>query len=359
VFSTKEQIISFRYFSFSVEIGTVRWLSTRLQTLLAFLLITCPIFAQRDRDTFTANPTIEISGQVRLTETGQPGRNIQVRLDRFSGGTVDQLMTDNTGRFRFTGLQRGYYNVVVNAPGFNPTQQQADLQVLFRAYLVFELVTDKSVNAGTARGGLDFMDARVPRAAQDGFARARTALAKKNYQEAVAHLQEAVFIYPAFYEAELLLGTTFMDTRQWDKAEEALRRTLEIKPESPPALLSLGEVYWRQKRYDEAERTLLQGLKLDDKSWHGYFTLARLYWDLENISKAGPAIGRTLQLKPDFAEAHLLAGNILLRINQQERALAAYQDYLRLEPKGEFAAQARELVQKLSKAIVDRQNRER
>jgi len=58
-------------------------------------------------------------------------------------------------------------------------------------------------------------------------------------------------------------------------------------------------------------------------------------------------------LKPDFAEAHLLAGNILLKINQQERALAEYQEYLRLEPKGEFAVQARELAQKLSKAIVE------
>jgi tetratricopeptide (TPR) repeat protein len=101
---------------------------------------------------------------------------------------------------------------------------------------------------------------------------------------------------------------------------------------------------------------LLDGLKLDDKAWHGYFTLARLYWDLDNIAKAGPAIGRTLQLKPDFAPAHLLAGNILLRINQQQRALAAYQDYLRLEPKGEFAAQTRGLVQKLKQAG---QNRER
>ena len=122
---------------------------------------------------------------------------------------------------------------------------------------------------------------------------------------------------------------------------------------SAAAIISLGEVYWRQKRYDEAEKTLLNGLKLDDKSWRGYFTLARLYLDLENIAKAGPAVGRTLQLKPDFAPGHLLAGNILLRINQRERALAAYQEYLRLEPKGEFAQQARELVQKLSKAIVE------
>jgi tetratricopeptide (TPR) repeat protein len=60
-----------------------------------------------------------------------------------------------------------------------------------------------------------------------------------------------------------------------------------------------------------------------------------------------------LQLKPDFAEAHLLAGNILLKVNQQERALAEYNEYLRLDPKGEFASATRELVEKLGKVIGD------
>ena len=65
--------------------------------------------------------------------------------------------------------------------------------------------------------------------------------------------------------------------------------------------------------------------------------------------KAAPAIGRTLQLKPDFAEAHLVAGNILLRLNQQQRALVEYREYLRLAPKGEYAAEAHELIEQLSK----------
>lgn len=85
-------------------------------------------------------------------------------------------------------------------------------------------------------------------------------------------------------------------------------------------------------------------------SWHGHFTMGRLYWDMGDVAKAGLAIGRTLKLKPDFAEGHLLAGNILLRINQQERAVTEYQEYLRLEPRGEFATQTRELVEKLKQA---------
>jgi tetratricopeptide (TPR) repeat protein len=290
-----------------------------------------------------------------MAETGRPATRVSLRLERFGGGLVDQIDTDGTGRFRFANLPRGYYRVILNVPGFRPAQQDADLQVVFRASLFFELAPE---NSGTV-ALIDVIDARAPAEAREALVRGRTALGKKSYEESVVHLQKAIAVYPEFYEAHLLLGTALMDQREWKKAEVAFQRAAELKTGSAAAILALGEVYWRQKRYDEAEKTLLDGLKRDDKSWHGYFTLARLYWDLNNIAKAGPAIGRTLQLKPDFAEAHLLAGNILLKINQQERALAEYQEYLRLEPKGEFAAQTRELVQKLSKAIVENQNRKR
>ncbi len=315
------------------------------------LAISSPLLAQRERDTYsTASPnSFEVVGQVKIAESGRPATRISVRLERFGGGLVDQIDTDGSGRFRFGNIQRGYYRVIVNAPGYRPAQQDADLQVMFRAFLVFELTAENPVAAPV----LDVIDARAPVEAREEFGRGREALSKKSYEEAVAHLQKAITAYPDFYEAHLLLGTALMDAREWKQAEAAFQRAVELKAGSAPAILFLGEVYWRQKRYDEAEKTLLDGLKLDDKSWHGYFTLARLYWDLNNIPKAGPAIGRTLQLKPDFAEAHLLAGNILLKINQPERALAEYQEYLKLEPKGEFAGQAHELVQKLGKAIVE------
>jgi tetratricopeptide (TPR) repeat protein len=125
-----------------------------------------------------------------------------------------------------------------------------------------------------------------------------------------------------------------------------------IKPDSVATMVKLGEVQWRQKRDAQAEQLLTDALKLDDKSWYGHFTLARLYWEREDIAKAGPAIGKTLQLNPDFAPGHLLAGNVLLRVGQRERALMEYQEYLRLEPKGEFAIQTRELVEKLNKEIT-------
>jgi cytochrome c-type biogenesis protein CcmH/NrfG len=321
----------------------------RLLVFLAVVLMGASAYAQRDRDTYNPNnQTFEVSGQVNVGETRDAAREIPVRLERFSGGVIDQINTDSRGRFRFTNLQRGYYRVIINAPGYAPAQQEADLTLLFKSYLVFTLTAATPLSVGSANS-LEVLDVRVPPGARAEFVRGREALSKKSPHQASAHFQNALSLYSEFFEAELLLGTALMDLRDWQKAELSLIHALKIKTDAPPALLALGEVYWRQKRYPEAERNLLDGLKLDPKNWHGHFTLARLYWDQGDALKAGPCIGHTLQLKPDFAEAHLLAGNILLRLDQHQRARIEYEEYLRLAPNGEYATEVRQLLLNLKK----------
>jgi tetratricopeptide (TPR) repeat protein len=327
----------------------------RLFIVAAFAFLVPPTFAQRERDTYSPNSqAFEVNGEVRLSETGVSGVSIPVRLERFSGGLIDQIVTDNRGRFRFPNLQRGYYKIIVNVPGYRPAQQDADLQVVARVYLIFELTSDATKNASGLPPLTDVIDARVPAPAREAFNNGRTALTKKSYREAVGHFERAVFAHTNFFEAQLLLGIAYMDLKEWDNAEKALLRAVEIKPDNGNAKIYLGEVYWRQKRHADAETTLREGLKLEEKSWHGHFTLGRLYWDMGEVAKAGGPIGTTLQLKPELAEAHLLAGNILLRVNQRERALVEYREYLRLAPKGEFVSQVQELVRKVEKSLEEK-----
>ncbi len=333
----------------------MRRLILLLLPLAVFLFAVQPVFAQRERDTYTGNSlTFEVSGEVRLADSGQAANGVPVRLERFSGGIVDQIVTDSRGRFRFPSLQRGYYKISIDAPGFKPAQQDVDLQVVFRTFLVFELIADSMKNASGLPLLTDVIDARVPAAARQDYDNGRAALQRQNYKEGIAYLEKAALGYSNFFEAQLLLGMAFIDQKEWDKAETALLRAGEIRPQNATAMIYLGEVYWRQKRNADAERALQEGLKLDQKAWHGHYTLGRLYWDMGEVVKAGGPIGMTLQLKPELAEAHLLAGNILLRVNQRERALVEYREYLRLAPKGEFVGQVQELMRKVEKTLPEK-----
>ena len=75
--------------------------------------------------------------------------------------------------------------------------------------------------------------------------------------------------------------------------------------------------------------------------------LGRLYYDLGDLPKAGPQVGTALQLNPKFARGHLLAANILLHARQPDNAIVEFEEYLRLEPKGEFSEQVKETIRRL------------
>src|ERR1041384_2671119 len=144
--------------------------------------------AQRDRDTYNpSNQSFEVSGQVNLAGTNSPIVDVPVRLDRFSGGIIDQINTDSRGRFRFTNLQRGYYKVIITAAGFAPAQQDADLTLLFKTYMVFALT---KIDSNARPISNEVIDARIPPEAREEYSRGRDALAKSNSSEAVGAFQK-------------------------------------------------------------------------------------------------------------------------------------------------------------------------
>jgi tetratricopeptide (TPR) repeat protein len=327
---------------------------SRNLSLLTFLIISwalSPAFGQQNRHLPTG---VEINGQVRYSEGGGPADKALVRLEKFNGGLVGQTMTDRTGKFNFSGMAPAIYIVTVRMQGYKEIQQQVDLQTTPRSYQQYQLIPEK-IGDEVSPAPAEMVDATIPAEAQKEYETGRAELLEhKKIDSGIGHLEKAIKVYPGYTAAHLLLATALVDRQQYERAERELRRVLEIDPQSSSALFTLGEIYRRQKKYDEAEKTLQDGLKLEPGSPQGHLNLGRVYYDQGDITKAGPEVGRALKLKPDFAEAYLLAGNLFLRARRVEDALKMYEQYLRLEPKGQFAAQTREQVNKIKKALGEK-----
>lgn len=325
--------------------------STTVVSLL-FLSVT----AQAQRAPRTSPIPQQINGQIRYAQGGRPAEFILVRLESFGGGVSGETATDRSGKFTFTGLGPELYLVVVRTAGFREVQQQVDLRTQLTDYVLLQLVADNKAPdvSSPRRGGV--INASIPNDARLEFEKGRDALLRdaNNINEGILHLENAVRLYPNFLEAMFLLGTAYMDKPDWDKAERTLREVLVLNPKMAVAHFALGDLNLRQKKYAEAEKNLLAGIELDDRSVQGHFMLGRLYYELGDLPKAGPQVGTALRLNPKFAHGHLLAGNILLRARQAENALVEFEEYLRLDPNGEFSEQAREAVQRIRQALVKR-----
>jgi Tfp pilus assembly protein PilF len=303
--------------------------------------------AQNDMDPSLPGGSFEISGQVSSPDGRKTVQFVSVRLER-SGSLVDQRTTDSTGRFRFSKLNPGNYVISANAPGFRVAAQQVDIsRFIPRVHLLLQLVpeTETFSKPPTVTG---VVDVNVPQKARTEFEKARIALADKKVKEGIAHLERALTFHANYYEAQLALGTAYMDQENWIKAAQALVRALEINSKAVSPMISLGEAYRRQKKYDEGEKVLQTALALDEQSWLSHYTLGRLYWDKKDLVNAGKHVALTLQLQPEFADARLLAGNIFVRANLPKHAIIEYEEYLRIDPKGQFASEIRELEKKLT-----------
>jgi tetratricopeptide (TPR) repeat protein len=339
--------------------------STRVALLLSSIvaIVVCQFVIRGQVQTSPNVTVVEIHGQVRFTQGGAPAANVVVRLESYDGGgSISEAFTDRLGKFTFTGLQPAQYSVRVHQSGYRDAQQNIDMTTTTSGLVFLQLQPDATPAATTNSAGT--VNANVPPSAQKEFDKGVAALAEggKDKTAVAAHcFEKAVSIYPQFVEARLKLGTSYMDLEQWDKAEKALLATLEVDPRAFNALFALSEIYLRQNKLDEADKVLVKGLAIQDQSYLGHLNLARVYWEkaraVKDLMQAKPAleksyeeVKRALALNPDLAGAHLLKGNLLLRVSRMADALVEFGEYLRLDPNGPFAAETRTLVEKIKKA---------
>jgi tetratricopeptide (TPR) repeat protein len=167
---------------------------------------------------------------------------------------IAEITTDRTGKFIFTGLVPDQYTVIVRLPGFKEEQRHVDLDTANSEYVLVELSSD-TAPAAPPRSSSRVVSANASSEAQDEFDQGRADLiANKNIERGVLHLQKAVALSPEFFEAQLLLGTAYIEKHELEKAEYALRSAIEINPKVAEPQIVLGEVYRQQKRYQDAEK---------------------------------------------------------------------------------------------------------
>jgi len=338
-------------------------ISTRIRLLLSSILVIalCQIVSlAQGRMGSSPGATVEIHGQVRFAEGGAPAANVLVHLESYDGGgSISEAFTDRLGKFRFSGLSPAQYSVKVHQPGYLDAQQTIDLQTVSSGLVLLQLSPDDTHSNSSVTGSVN---ANVPPAAQKEFDKGVAALAEGSKEKtvfAVRCFEKAIAIYPQFVDARLKLGTAHMDLGEWDKAEQALLATIKLDPKAYNALFALGETYLQENKVADAEKILVQGLAIQDHSYLGHLGLARVYWEkarvIADLMQAKPAleksyqeVKRALSLNPNLPPAHVLKGNLLLRVSRTNEALAEFRDYLMLEPNGPFANETRALVEKIN-----------
>src|SRR5260370_5333876 len=194
-------------------------------------------------------------------------------------------------------------------------------------------------------------DWNVPENARQEVEKGQSALKENKVDNSVSHLRNAIKVYEAFPQAYTLLGTAYLEQKNWKNAEMALRKANELDPKFPDAYLELGAVLNQTKEYPQAETALLKGLELKPEAAGGHYELAKTYCALGRWKDAAPHARRAVAGMPDLAPAHALLGNVMLRESNAQGALHKNQEHLRLDPNGSMATGVRQMIEKIQKAL--------
>jgi len=247
------------------------------------------------------------------------------------------------------------YIVRLTQIGYKEVAVHVNLVDSLRGYVTLDLKPDhpqapSDTLDGVSGDSISVADLNIPENARQEFEKGQSALKTSNLDAGISHLRKAIKLYDVFPQAYTLLGTAYLEQKNWKVAEAALQKSLGFDSNSADAYLALGAVFNQTRNYPQAETALLRGLELKPDASAGHYELAKTYWAMDCWREAAPHVRKAVSGMPDVVSPYVLLGNVLLRENNPQGALSEYQEYLRLDPNGPMAPGVRQMIEKIQKA---------
>ena len=301
-----------------------------LSSLLALVaVLSGTAFAQGGRTLF---------GDVRITGENNilVPKEVTLILRRSPDGEVGRQTISSRGRYRFTNLPLGEYEIWVEADGkeigrMGPIfMRERDLS---NSPYGFQYDLDFKWKPGSSPSGGVISAADVyerPVATRSLFQKAEELVGKKKYDQAVDLLKQIVETDKNDFQAWTALGTIYYAEQKLDAAADAYLKAIEVHPGSPRAHLNLGRVRSAQKKFEEAVEPLTKAVELQPTSGDANYLLGECYLQLKKGSKAIPYLNEAANLgRPD---AHLRLGWLYNAAGLKDKAAIEYEEYLKKNP---------------------------
>ena len=145
------------------------------------------------------------------------------------------------------------------------------------------------------------------------------------------NLKEAEYFYrlilqsqPAHPEANFNLGLIAFSLNKFAVALPLFKLALEANPKTEEYWLIYIEALIKEKKFEDAKQFLEQAKKQNLSAENLYFMNAQINQNMGKLDEAEASYMKTLELKPDYAEAHNNLGNTLKDLGRLDEAEASY-----------------------------------
>lgn len=328
-------------------------LRTRSRLALACLALMLSASAAR------AQGSNSVEGRVTLPSGAQPAQSVRVKITQ-SGRPVYETFTDLSGRFSFSGLRAGSYQLTAEGDGstFETTTINVELSVFGGGQSFTQNIQLRAKAGGAPLSpagtvAAEEIDPSVPDAAKEKYRRGLKSAADGKAEEAVKLFQEALKEHERFYAAALALGAQLSKLSRYEEAVAAYRRASEMKPDSPEPYVGVGAALVGMKRYDEGIRMLRGVIEVDKKLPAPYLSLGYAEMMTGDYRASEEHLLRSLELgRPPLARIYL--ANVYEQTGDFARAASQLEAYLKENRDSPQAEAVRAALDKLRKKAKEK-----
>jgi Tfp pilus assembly protein PilF len=297
-----------------------------------------------NRGTFDVD--YSLSGRVTDFQ-GHPLTEAHIILTELqSGRVVGSSLSHADGSFQIENLSPGQYVLTANK-GIYQVQQQVALTGPF-AEVTLQLPVRRD-NGGVQGGDtVSVRQFQVPKKARKLLDEAQKAYQDNNRDKAIRRTDEALQQFPDFGEALTLRAVLYLQENQGDKARKLSEKAIQDDPTYGLGYIVLGSAYNMLGRFDDALRALARAVSFTPNSWQGYYESARAHLGKKEFRQALEDVNKAANSAPkNFTAIHLVRAQAYLGLNSYPDAMTSLKEYLKLDPKGDEAPAAQQMLNRL------------
>jgi tetratricopeptide (TPR) repeat protein len=294
----------------------------------------------------TAQGTSSLQGRVIAPNGMQPANSVRVKLI-LNGRPIQETFTDLSGRFHFPGLKGGTYELRAEGDSQTFLTTSVYTEIAGSSPFATQDIQLRPVpgKPPAQTGVVNAFAQNVPRAALQAMERATKLTGQGKTDEAVAQLQEAVKLFPEYFEAHLQLGNIFLKDGKFEQAIAELDKAREVNPNDERAYQSFGLLLLKQKNFAVAVAVFDEAARLNPENpTNPLMSATALIHQASSLSESsGGGRARLLERAAlNLSQAAKLSGN---KVKADALTLATF-----YEMKGEPGRAADELEAYLQKS---------
>lgn len=297
-----------------------------------------------------------LQGKVMLANGSPPPVSVKVALT-FNGMHVYETFTDLSGRFSFSGLRRGTYQLTAEGDGrtFETTRVTAEVSAYGSAPQTFTENIQLRAKAGkavppAALTSVDALDSAVPERARQSYEKGMKQAGDNKPEKALKLFEEAVQAHPQYYAAHIAMAEQYGKLQRNDEAIAAYQKAIELKSDRAAAHVGLGVIFIKQKRYVEALGPLRRSIELEKQSSTPYLFLGLAEMMTGDYKSSEANLLRAYEIgKPTLA--HMYLANLYELTGEPAKAIEQLKAFLNENPDMPEARriEVREVIDKLRK----------